>query len=159
LLLLYEGNYKEAGISAGPAVPVAGDYFAAAIKGKKIIKGLEGASNVKPLGGAYKDVPANGGQVHHMPAKSVSPLSEGKGPGIRMETPDHMKTQSWGRGANAEKYRAEQEELIKQGKFKEAQQMDIDDVRSKFGDRYDEHIKQMQEYTDKLLKSKGGLIE
>ena len=24
-------------------------------------------------GGAYKDVPANGGQVHHMPADSVSP--------------------------------------------------------------------------------------
>src|SRR5919205_4513179 len=49
------------------------------------------------LGGAYKDVPDRGGQVHHMPAKSISPLSEDDGPGIRMSIEDHRRTASWGR--------------------------------------------------------------
>ncbi len=45
-------------------------------------------------GGRYKDIAANGGEVHHMPAKSVSPLSYGDGPAIWMETADHYKTAS-----------------------------------------------------------------
>lgn len=31
------------------------------------------------------------------------------------------------------------------------QQMDIDDVRSKFNDKYDDAIEQMKKYTDELL--------
>ena len=61
------------------------------------------------LGGAYRDVPAQGGEIHHMPADSVSPLSKGSGPGIRMETPDHMETASWGRSHEAQAYRAQQQ--------------------------------------------------
>ena len=68
-----------------------------------------------------------------------------------MDTADHQKTKSWGSSKKAKQYRKEQEELIKQGKFKEAQQMDINDVRSKFGNKYDEGIKQMQDYTEELL--------
>ena len=103
-------------------------------------------------GGAYKDVPANGGQVHHMPADSVSPYSKNSGPGIRMDTPDHMKTASWGRSKSAQVYRAIQKELIDKGLFREAQQMDIENVRALFGNKYDEAIQQMLEYTEKLLK-------
>ena len=103
-------------------------------------------------GGAYKDVPANGGQVHHMPANSVSPYSKNKGPSIRMETYDHMKTASWGRSKDAQAYRAKQKELINKGLFREAQQMDINDIREKFGDKYDNEIQQMLEYTEQLLK-------
>lgn len=103
-------------------------------------------------GGAYKDVPANGGQVHHMPADSVSPYSKNSGPGIRMDTPDHMKTASWGRSKAAQAYRAIQKELIDKGLFREAQQMDIENVRELFGNKYDEAIQQMLEYTEELLK-------
>ena len=105
----------------------------------------------KRTGGAYKDVPADGGQVHHMPADSVSPYSKGDGPGIRMATKDHMDTASWGRSKGAQAYRAKQKELIDKGLFREAQQMDIDDVRAKFGNKYNESIQEMLEYTDELL--------
>jgi RHS repeat-associated protein len=111
------------------------------------------------LGGAYDDVSAAGGQVHHAPADSISPLSRGKGPSFRMDTPEHHQTASWGRSKAAQAYRTKQQELIGQGRFREAQQMDIDDVRSKFGPIYDEHIRQMEEYTDTLdpnkLKPRG----
>lgn len=69
-----------------------------------------------------------------------------------MVKPDHMKTKSWGSSKKAKAYRAKQEELIKEGKFEEAQQMDIDDVQSKFGDKYNEGIKQIKDYTEKILK-------
>ncbi len=97
-------------------------------------------------------MPANGGQVHHMPADSVSPYSKNAGPGIRMDTPDHMKTASWGRSKSAQEYRAVQKELIDKGLFREAQQMDIDNVRTLFGNKYDDAIQQMLEYTNELLK-------
>ena len=106
----------------------------------------------KKTGGAYKDVPANGGQVHHMPADSVSPYSNNSGPSIRMDTPDHMKTASWGRSKAAQAYRAIQKELMDKGLFREVQQMDIENVRALFGNKYDEAIQQMLEYTEKLLK-------
>ena len=89
--------------------------------------------------------------MHHAPANSVSPYSKGEGPGIRMETQDHMDTASWGRAKKAEQYRQKQKELIDQGKFMEAQQMDLDDVRGKFGDKYDDAIQQMLDYTKELL--------
>jgi len=140
------------GLRTAEGVEVGGfRYFAVKVGEKEGGKVAERAGQV-PKGGAYKDVPANGGEVHHMPADSVSPLSKGKGPGVRMEKPDHMKTKSWGSSKKAKAYRAKQEELIKEGKFDEAQQMDIDDVQSKFGDKYDEGIKQMKDYTEKILK-------
>lgn len=111
---------------------------------KKIIPGA--------LGGAYENVAANGGQVHHMPADSISPYSTEKGPGIRMDTTDHMKTASWGRLKEAEEYRERQRQLIEAGKFREAQQMDIDDLHAKFGDKYDKAIEEIQAYTDELLE-------
>ena len=86
-----------------------------------------------------------------MPADSVSPYSKGDGPGIRMATKDHMDTASWGRSKGAQAYRAKQKELIDKGLFREAQQMDIDDVRAKFGNKYNESIQEMLEYTDELL--------
>jgi hypothetical protein len=36
-----------------------------------------------------------------------------------------------------------QADLISQGKFLDAIQTDIDDIRSKFGSKYDEHIHEM----------------
>jgi hypothetical protein len=104
-------------------------------------------------GGAYRDVkgvPAN--EAHHMPADSVSPLSTGAGPAISMTKADHAETASYGGSAEAKAYRAQQAKLIEQGKFKEAQRMDIKDVQSKFGTKYDNAIRQMIEYTKKLFQ-------
>ena len=98
------------------------------------------------LGGAYRDIPALGGERHHMPAKDVSTLSEGEGPAIWMETSDHAGTASWGKGDEPAAYRAAQADLINQGKFREALQKDIDDIRSQFGAKYDTGIQQMLDY-------------
>ena len=102
-------------------------------------------------GGAYGNVAADGGEVHHMPANSVSPFSKDAGPSIQMDKADHMKTKSWGSSASAVAYREEQAFLIENGMFKEAIMMDIDDVRSKFGDKYDSAILEMLEYVNKLF--------
>jgi hypothetical protein len=103
------------------------------------------------LGGAYKEVPADGGHVHHVPPKSVSTYSKYKSPALRMEAKDHVKTSSYGFSERSRLYRQKQRELIDKDRFLEAQQMNIDDIRLIFGDKYDEGVKQMQEYIKKLL--------
>jgi filamentous hemagglutinin len=60
-----------------------------------------------------------------------------------MDVEDHRQTASWGRSANAIIYRAIQKRLIKQGRFMDAVQMDIEDIRSKFGGKYDDAIEEM----------------
>ena len=90
-------------------------------------------------------------QIHHMPAKDVNGLPVNDGPAIVMEEVDHRQTASCGSSLEAREYRAKQKELIDQGKFKEAMQMDIDDIHEKFGDKYDDAIAQMQE----VAKEKG----
>lgn len=103
-------------------------------------------------GGAYKAVRETnqGGEVHHMPAASASHLSVEEGSAIWMETLDHRQTASWGRSRSAIAYRKRQHELIQQGIFLEALQMDIDDVRSNFGNKYDEAIQEMLEYVETI---------
>ncbi|WP_016799222.1 RHS repeat-associated core domain-containing protein [Vibrio cyclitrophicus] len=98
--------------------------------------------------GKVKGIPGN--ESHHMPADSVSPLSKNKGPAVSMDKADHRQTASWGNSKEARTYRQQQKELIEKGDFRGAQQMDINDVQSKFGSRYDSGIKQMQDYTDTL---------
>jgi hypothetical protein len=108
----------------------------------------EGTSSTPPTGGSYSDVRAGnkGGDVHHMPADSVSGLPREDGPAIWMETPDHAKTASFDNNPGARAYRARQKELISQGQMMEAIQMDIDDIRRQFGNKYNETINQMLEY-------------
>lgn len=89
-------------------------------------------------------------EVHHMPADSASPLERGDGPAIKMEKEDHRQTASCGMSREAREYREQQRELIEQGKFREALQMDIDDIHEKFGDKYDDAIAEMLEYVDQL---------
>ena len=115
----------------------------------------EGSARNKQ-GGAHKDLQqvGDGKEAHHMPADSASPLGTGDGPSIKMDPADHSKTASWGRSKEAQKYQKEQAELIKNGKFKDAQQMDIDDIRSKFGNKYDKGIKEMEDYTKSIPPEK-----
>ena len=103
-----------------------------------------------PLGGAYKDVEAQGGEVNHIPADSANDhLSTNKGPTVRMDVPDHYATKSWGSSKGAQKWRATQKQLIDSGKFNEAVKMDIDDLRGQFGAKYEKGIQQMLDYMEK----------
>lgn len=112
-------------------------------------------AGTKPRGGAYNEVKTPGTHAHHIPSNDASPYAKDKGPSISMDPTDHRKTASYGNSAEARAYRAKQEELIKQGKFDEAQKMDIDDIRSKFGAKYDQEIEEMLEYTKKLRSTQA----
>lgn len=95
-------------------------------------------------------------EKHHVPADSASELDRDDGPCILMDVKDHRQTASWGNSKEAREYRAKQKELIDEGKFREALQMDIDDIREKFGDKYDDAISEMKQYVDKL-ESEGRI--
>ena len=105
-------------------------------------------------GGAYSEVKKNSNgdthEVHHMPADSASNLDRNDGPAIKMDKADHRQTASCGNSREAREYRDAQKELIDNGKFREALQMDIDDIHEKFGSKYDDAISEMLEYVDKL---------
>jgi len=115
------------------------------------------SSQADKKGGAYKDLQdvGDGQDAHHMPSSEAlkeSGVSKSDGPAIKMDPDDHADTASWGNRADAQAYRAKQAELIKQGDFKGATQMDYDDLKSKFGDKYYEHIQQHQNYVESLPK-------
>lgn len=114
--------------------------------------------SVDKHGGRYKDLRDAGHgwnheppeEVHHMPSAEASDLPRDDGPAIVMDKEDHRETASCGNSKEAQEYRAKQKELIEEGKFREAMQMDIDDIHEKFGDKYDDAIKDMLKYVDKL---------
>lgn len=105
-------------------------------------------------GGSYRDVKKTSDgethEVHHMPADSVSNLERDDGPAIKMDKEDHRQTASCGSSKEAREYREKQKDLIEQGKFREALQMDIDDLHEKFSDKYDDAIAEMLDYIDQL---------
>lgn len=105
-------------------------------------------------GGSYKDVRVAGEgetkEVHHIPSDEASPLERNDGPCIKMDKEDHRKTASCGNSREAREYRQQQKELIEAGRFRDAIQMDIDDIKEKFGDKYDDAIAEMMEYVDQL---------
>lgn len=118
------------------------------------------AEDIGKEGGRYQDLKDEGWgwntnpptEVHHMPADSSSHLERCDGPAIVMDYDDHRETASCGNSRDAQEYRAKQKELIEQGKFREAFQMDVDDIHEKFGDKYDEAIKKAEDYLDQLEK-------
>jgi len=113
-------------------------------------------------GGSYRDVKKNSDgsthEVHHMPADSTSDIDRNDGPAIKMTNEDHAETASYGSSRDAREYREKQRELIEQGKFMEALKMDIEDIIEKFGDKYNEEIKQMLDYVKELI-DKGIIID
>ncbi len=104
----------------------------------------------QPRGGAHNDIPTAGGERNHIPPDSVSPLSTGKGPAIWMETADHRSTKSWGSSSSAKAWRSRQALLIKQGRFRDAAELDIQDIQEQFGDKYAKGIQEMRAYIDSL---------
>lgn len=87
-----------------------------------------------------------GYEAHHIPAKSASPLSIGEGPSIAMQAPDHRMTASAINSPAGRAYRQEQAVAIAEGDWQRAIDMDIADIRSKFGTKYDGAIEQMKDY-------------
>ena len=110
------------------------------------------------LGGSYKEVRDNSDgrytQVHETPSfastGATGSRSSANGPSIKMLIDDHKLTASYGNSLDAQEYRRVQSELINQGKYHEAIQMDIDDLHEKFGDKYDEGISQMLVYAKEI---------
>lgn len=95
-------------------------------------------------------------EIHHMPAASISPLTKWNGPCIIMSKKDHKNTSSYGKSKKAARYRSWQAKLISQGKFLEAERMDIINIQRKFGDRYNKSIVEKLDYEEKLVKE--GII-
>ena len=110
----------------------------------------------KYTGGAHSETskPANDGlDSHHCPAKNCyqgAPISNEQGPAIKMEPSDHAKTASYGNSKEAREYRLIQQKLLQEGKLQEAIEMDVKDIRSKFGSKYDKAINQMLDYSKTL---------
>ncbi|MER9683882.1 RHS repeat-associated core domain-containing protein [Mesorhizobium sp. M0184] len=135
-----------------------GDVHGAAILGAMGFGGAKigGPTEIAPqrpvvqLGGAYAEVKGIPGyQAHHIPADSISPISTAKGPAIAMLNGDHKLTASSGSSIEARAYRQQQAQHIQAGDFQKAQQMDINDIASKFGDKYNEAIRQMLGYSER----------
>lgn len=122
----------------------------------KPINALPPVSDVSKLGGKYSDifVPGEGKlfNIHHMPADSTTVISKKLGPSIKMSLFDHKLTASYDHIPGADLYRAKQLDLVNSGKFREALQMDIDDIHFKFGNSYNQHIDEMLKYVEQLIK-------
>lgn len=124
------------------------DLFSSEIEASDISNEKNGGS----YGEVFKEGEGDKYEVHHMPADSTTKLERNDGPAIKMEKADHRQTASCGSSREAKEYRAIQKELIDQGKFRDAIQMDIDDIHEKFGDKYNDAISEMLEYVDRLEK-------
>jgi len=106
-------------------------------------------------GGSYGELKEAGygwpdHEVHHMPADSASELPRDDGPAIVMDYEDHRQTASCGLSKEAAEYRQTQRDLVAEGKYMEAFQMDVDDIHEKFGDKYDNAIAEAREHAIKL---------
>lgn len=96
-------------------------------------------------GGKYGDLqPAGTGkEINHIPANASSPLSKYSGPSIRMDYADHRAVYSTGSSLASQAWRTRQKQLIDAGDFRGAIQMDVDDIRARFGSKYDGAIAEM----------------
>jgi hypothetical protein len=98
-------------------------------------------------GGWYGQLqPAGSGyEINHIPAKSSygGLMSEYSGPAIRMEYADHRALYSTGSSREAKAWQAMQRDLVATGKIDQAMAMDVQDIRSRFGGKYDAAIKEM----------------
>ncbi|NKY13332.1 RHS repeat protein [Streptomyces somaliensis DSM 40738] len=95
-----------------------------------------------PPKSAWKDVIEPGFYIANRPHKKQK---VNNGPAIRMDLDDHQKLYSSGSSLEAQAWQQWQRELINQGKLTEAMRMDIDDIKTRFPGKYDDHIKEMVE--------------
>lgn len=100
-------------------------------------------------------------EVNHIPPFEVNGLSFRDGPTISMDKADHRAMSSTGNSKEAREHRAKQRELIDAGDFKGAVKMDIDDIRNKCGDKYDDALHKMLDYMEErgYISDQKGLME
>lgn len=107
------------------------------------------AQHSKFRGGSHRRTkfPARDGKdSNHSPADAISPFRRDDGPAFQMDPADHKEMSSTGSSRRAKAWRKKQQDLIDQGKLREAVQMDIDEARELFGAKYDEAIEEMLDY-------------
>ncbi|GHV24714.1 hypothetical protein AGMMS4952_00840 [Spirochaetia bacterium] len=139
---------------------------------KKILDNTTKVNDIKTGGyfGELKYIIRDGIQngalaVHHMPSyKAITDaglLDRGSGSAIIMEKIDHEKTASYGYSLNSIKYQNIQKELLMKGKFDEAFQMDINDLRNIFDpicgnlyNKYEQAINEVKQYINILKTNK-----
>lgn len=83
-------------------------------------------------------------QIHHVPANASSSetvMSRLDGPSILMTKKDHALTASYGNSLEAQSYRARQAKYIEEGNWKKAFEMDVKDIQSQFGEKYNDALK------------------
>ena len=124
---------------------------------KSAMQELNGQTGI--LGGKYSDLTTpgdNSQHKHEIPCCSAYNKANGikQGyrsdlPAIKMSAEDHRLTASWGGSEEALKYQAEQYALLVKGNMTAAIQMDIDNIHSLFGSKYDEGIRQAISYAIK----------
>jgi hypothetical protein len=132
------------------------------------IPSLDAPSRYKQVGGSYGSIPsAMNGHRHHCFADWVytqttvnkydmyhniigTVSASYSAPVILMTPEDHQATASYGSAGAA--YRNTQLGLVQQGLYLQAMQMDIDDIHSKFGSRYDGAISEMWGYATADLR-------
>lgn len=111
-------------------------------------------------GGSHAEMtkPAGDGlDSHHVPAKSNYPSWRGmsarqkarvsdKWPAIQMTPRDHRQTFSYGRGATSQAYARAQQYAFREYGMLGAFALDVAEIKMKFGDKYDEALKEAGMY-------------
>lgn len=155
----YAGTAGKATRYGSTMVNAAGKKTGGKTKGKKKIDPCAALQNGVPSanyrGGKHGNIKRGGNsytprrESHHIPADSAYSKINGKvvssdaKPSIQLDVTDHYATASW--GSTGKQYSKIQEKLIQGGKagYRAAMMMDIEDIRSKFGSKYDAAITQM----------------
>ena len=123
------------------------------------------ATHEKPFrGGSYYHINTRGPnreryQRHHIISQRVIKNTQGdlghgmnrsNGPSIQMTPADHKLTRSWGRSADAKRYREHQERLLRDGKYDEAFKEEYDFIKDTFGNKYDGGLQEMIDYAGQM---------
>jgi hypothetical protein len=104
-------------------------------------------------GGSYDDLKGPDGknipgtQINHIPpTQAMNQIPNWKarfGAAIQMDYIDHRAVHSTGRAGNSVLHRADQIALVRNGQVRDAIALDIQDIRRRFGDKYDDALKEM----------------
>jgi hypothetical protein len=86
-----------------------------------------------------------GKEIHHIPPTDSSGIPRADGMAILMDKADHRALTSTGSSDDAGGHREDEEMHIDDGDMKAAVDLEICDIQERFGDKYDEAIRQMLE--------------
>lgn len=129
--------------------------------GSPLPKGSREVNHIPPKA-AWKDITDPG---FYRAGKPHDEQEVRRGPAIRMDRDDHLQLYSTGFSHESQAWHQWQRELIGQGKITEAMRMDIDDIKTRFPDKYDQHIEDMvnslqhNKSLQKMLTNHGWSID